>query len=649
MTPVATGGAPAPSAVAFRALGALELRVSGDTVHIGADKQRVLLALLLAHDGRPVPTSALVREIWGDEPPRSAVANLRTYVMKLRRWLHPSDTRLTTSHRGYVLQIGDADFDLPRFRGMAARAHHAAAQRRLSEAAELYAQALRMWRGLPLENVTPGTALREFTQHLTELYVNTVEEQAGVETALGRHGSVVQRLRRVVELHPLNERLRARLMLALYSDGDIAGALGAFGAARRTLREELGMDPGPELSRLHRAILGRDPVLLDPAPFDPRPPAEPAARSGTDGVRVAPPRQLPAESTVFVGRRRETARADEALRAAAGVGAVAATARAATVVFHGQGGFGKSALALHHAHALAPSYPDGQLYADLGGTAPHGHPPETSDVVAGFLRALGVPSAQIPGSATEAVMHYQSVLAGRRMLIVADNARHASQVLPLIPANNACAVLVTSRSSLPTLVATRIPVGALDEASAVRVLALLGGGERFVREEAAAVRLARLCGHHPLALRIAGARLAGRPEWSLTGFAERLRHRAHRLDELQAEGLSVRACIHQSYRQLRGAALAGSTRSEHTFHLLRLLGAHGAEEFDVAHAAALLGSDERRAADALDQLVEAQLIDPLTEKTFRIHELTRLYAAELAAPDRAPITPRLTLAAGPLS
>lgn len=644
MNPAATSVAPPASAVAFRALGALELRVSGDTVHIGADKQRVLLALLLAHDGRPVPTSALVREIWGDEPPRSAVANLRTYVMKLRRWLHPSDTRLTTSHRGYVLQIGGADFDLPRFRGMAARAHRAAAQRRLPEAAELYAQALRLWRGLPLENVTPGTALREFTQSLTELYVNTVEEQAGVETALGRHGSAVQRLRQVVELHPLNERLRGRLMLALYSDGDIAGALGAFGAARRTLREELGMDPGPELSRLHRAILGRDPALLDA-----RLPAEPAARSATGGVRVAPPRQLPAESTVFVGRRPETARADEALRAAAGAGAAAATARAATVVFHGQGGFGKSALALHHAHGLAPSYPDGQLYTDLGGTAPHGSPPETSDVVAGFLRALGVPSAQIPGSATEAVMHYQSMLAGRRMLIVADNARHAAQVLPLIPANNACAVLVTSRSSLPTLVATRIPVGALDEASSVRVLALLGGGERFVREEAAAVRLAQLCGHHPLALRIAGARLAGRPEWSLTGFAERLRHRAHRLDELQAEGLSVRACIHQSYRQLRGAALADSPRSEHTFHLLRLLGAHGGEEFDITHAAALLGSDERRAADALDQLVEAQLIDPLTEKTFRIHELTRLYAAELPAPDRAPDTPRLALAAGPLS
>ncbi|MFD5557094.1 BTAD domain-containing putative transcriptional regulator [Streptomyces sp. NPDC127068] len=635
------GGVPGPPAVAFRALGALELSVSGDPVHIGADKQRVLLALLLAHDGRTVPTPVLVREIWGDEPPPSAVANLRTYVMKLRRWLHASDTRLTTSRSGYLLQIGEADFDLPRFRATAARANRAAAQRRLPEAAELYAQALNLWRGLPLENVTPGTALREFTQHLTELHLNTVEEQAGVETALGRHGTVVQQLRQVIELHPLHERLRGRLMLALYRNGDIAGALGAFGAARATLRDELGMDPGPELSRLHQAVLSRDPTLLVP-----QTPTETAHRA-TRSALARGPRQLPAESTVFVGRHPETERADQALRAATSTANAGAT-RAATLVFHGQGGFGKSALALHHAHTLAPWYPDGQLYTDLAETAPHG-PPQTIEVITGFLRALGVPPARIPGSATEAAMCFSSVLAGRRMLILADNARHASQILPLIPANNDCAVLVTSRSSLPTLVATRIPVGALDEASSVRLLAQLGGGERFVREEAAAVRLAGLCGHHPLALRIAGARLAGRPEWTLTGFAERLRHRAHRLDELQAEGLSVRACIHQSYRQLLGAARTGSARLAPTLRLLRLLGLHGDDEFDVAHVAALLGSDERRAADALDQLVEAQLIDPVTEDTFRIHELTRLYAAELDLPDLTVRTPHLTVAAGAAS
>lgn len=605
---------PRPRDVSFHTLGALELRVANEQVHIGADKQRVLLAMLLAHDGRAVPVPALVREIWGDEPPQSAVANLRTYVMQLRRHLPGGEARLTTSRSGYLLRVDDTDFDIPRFRARAADARRAVAQRRLPEAAELYTEALALWRGAPLENVTQGVALRTFTQHLTELYLSTVEEQVGVETALGRHSCVVQRLRHVVKLHPLHERLRGRLMLALYCDGDVAGALATFTEARQALRDELGMEPGDDLCRLHQAVLRRDPALL---------PRRTGTAAGAAPASPLVPRQLPPETTVFVGRRQEIALAREALRTSP-----TRAVGAPTVVFHGQGGFGASALALHHAHELAPLYPDGQLYIDLACPTPRGHPPRPLDILTGLLRGLGVPPAQIPASTAEAALRYQSMLAGRRVLIVADNALDASQVRPLIPADNACAVLATSRSRLPTLLATRIAVGALDEASSVQLLALTGTGERFAREHAAAMELARLCGHHPLALRIAGARLVARPEWSLAGFAARLRHPARRLDELQAEGLSVRACIARSYRRLLGTTLAGRARSARAF---QLLGLFDHDEFDVTDVAALLGTDTHQAACALDELVEARLIEPVTENAFRMHELIRLYAAELAA------------------
>ncbi|WP_328401872.1 winged helix-turn-helix domain-containing protein [Streptomyces sp. NBC_00390] len=579
MRTAADSDCPRPEAVTFRTLGTLELRVAGAPVRIGADKQRVLLAMLLAHDGRAVPVPVLIREIWGDDPPPSAVANLRTYVMQLRRHLPAGEARLATSRSGYVLRVDDTDFDIPRFRAKAADARRAVAQRQLPEAAELYTQALALWRGLPLENVTQGPALRGFTQHLSELHLSIVEEQVGVETALGRHGTVIQHLRHVIKLHPLHERLRGRLMLALYSNGDVAAALGAFTEARNALREELGMDPGEELSRLHRAILRRDPALLPgPTATGPAGPTGPAGSAGPQSI----PRQLPPESTVFVGRQREIAAAHEALRAGP-----TTTVSAPTVVFHGQGGFGKSAL------------------------------------------ALGVPPPHIPDTTAEASLRYQSMLAGRRLLIVADNALDASQIRPLIPANNACAVLATSRSSLPTLLATRIAVGTLDETSSVQLLALIGTGERFAREHDATVELARLCGHHALALRIAAARLVARPEWSLAGFAGRLRHRAQRLDELQAEGLSVRACIAQSYRQLLRTPLTGRARSARAF---QLLGLFDHDEFDLTDAAALLGTDTRQAAGALDELVDAQLIEPVTENTFRMHELIRLYAAELATP-----------------
>ncbi|MDG4863324.1 BTAD domain-containing putative transcriptional regulator [Streptomyces sp. T-3] len=609
--------------LAFRTLGPLELLHHDRPVVIGADKQRTLLATLLAHHGRSVPVPLLVREIWGEEPPRSAHVNLRSYVMQLRRLL-PAGTdgaRIVSAGSSYELHADGAEFDVPRFHAHVTRARQEATRGHVAQASAGFARALRLWRGLPLENVVQGAALREFTQYLTEEYLTAVEEQATLDLDLGRHRAVVERLRRCTHLHPLRERLYCLLMLSLYRCGDAVGALGVFAEARRTLRDELGMDPGAELLELHRAVLNRAPELLDSA----------ANTTWRIGVAGRAPRHLPRESAVFVGRKAELAQVTEVL-----CSSPAGTASAPVVLFHGPAGHGKSALALRSAHSLTARYPDGQLYADLAGSAADGGPQHTGagDILARFLRALGSARRDVPAGVAEAGLHYQSLLAGRRVLVVLDNAPAVSLVLPLIPADPNCAVLVTSRGPLPTLDADRICVRPLDEPCSVGLLGLLIGAERVAREPVAAARLARLCGHHPLALRIVGARLVERPEWSLTHFGDRLRSRSRRLDELQAEGLSVRGGIADSHRGLLAAGRPAALLAARAF---RLLGERGLREFSTPLLAGLLGSDERGAACALDELVGTQLVEPVTESTFRIHELTLLYAAELAATDRGTV------------
>jgi DNA-binding SARP family transcriptional activator len=569
----------------FRLLGPLSVQGA----QIPADKQRTVLAMLLVHAGHVVGVNSLITEVWGDDPPRSAAPNLRGYVMRLRRLL-PSEDGLVTTRSGYRLNVEPGDFDLHCFEKLTARGRTALAQADLRTAGEAFREALELWRGEPAADVPHGPALREMVARLTGQYLATIENYVEIELAFGRHAAVVSCLRKWIAQYPLRERLHGQLMHALYRSDDVPGALQTYHQACVTLADELGIDPGPELRRLHEQILRRDPALT------PRTPAKTV------------PHQLPPEPAVFVGRSTELADAC----AAGGV-----------VAFHGPGGVGKSTLALKVAHAVAGRYPDGQLYADLQGSSPGLRRLEPAEVVGRFLRALGAPPDALTVDPAEASTRYQSLLADRKVLVVLDNAADAAQVSPLLPANRDCAVLVTSRTALTTVDARQVPVDVLDEPDSLRLLCLLAGAGRVEAETEAATEITRWCGGHPLALRIAGARLAGRLDWSLTTFSARLADRRRRLDELRVADLGVRACFAIGYESLGTDVMAAQA--------FRLLGVLGVPEVGVQVVAVLLDVDELRAERALDRLVEVRLLDPVAGGRFRTHDLLRLYAAELAA------------------
>jgi DNA-binding SARP family transcriptional activator len=590
----------------------------GETpLRIAAPKQRTLLAMLLAHAGRTVPVSSLVAEVWDERPPPSAVANLRTYLMRLRNLLssigHPGGERLVTSEGGYLLRVEPAEFDLFQFETLSARGRRSQEQGDLETAHDEYARALALWRGTAVEDVPLGPALREVVAHLTDRYLNTVEDFTEVQFALGRPAAAAERLRALTVRYPLREGLRGRLMVALYRCGDVAGALDEFRAARQVLTAELGVEPGAELRRLHQAILRREPDVEMPG------------RPATVRVRNSRPRprQLPREPTVFVGRSAELSQALDVLHGDTGAGS-----GSRVLALHGPAGAGKSALALRAAHLAADHYVDGHLYADMQGSTPGLPPLRPMEVLGRFLRALGVPHDDVPATQAEAAAGYQSLLAGRRVLVLLDNAVDAAQVTQLLPAGDGCAALVTSRAMLPTLDAVQISAGMLGATDSVRMLALLAGETRVAAEPAAAADIARLCGHQPLALRIAGARLAARPDWSLGRLRERLRDPGRRLDELQTAGLSVRSGFEVSLASLEESP---SPVRDVALRAFRLFGAIDLPEFGVERAAELLGVEAKTAEAALDELMKARLVEPIGADRFRMHELLRLFAAELAA------------------
>lgn len=608
----------------FRLLGPMRIEVDGSPVQITAPKQRTVLAMLLARAGHVVPVRSLVAEVWDERPPHSAVANLRTYLMQLRRLVpsadDPADERLVTTEAGYLLRVEPAEFDLSQFEALLGYGRQALARQDLGTAQDAYARALALWRGTAAEDVPLGPALREVIARLTDQYLSAVEEHTEIQLMLGGHTKAVRRLRELIGQHPLRERLYGQLMVALYRCGDVVGALDVFGMARRVLAEELGLDPGPDLRRLQQAVLRRDADLLSPD----RPPTggNNVVTGASDG-RLRP-RQLPREPRVFVGRSTELARMLTVLR-----GHPQAGGEPPVLALHGPGGVGKSTLALRAAYAVADRYTDGQLYVDLQGSTPGLPPLEPAEVLGRFLRALGVPHGDIPAAPAEAATHYQSLLAGRRVLIVLDNAVDAAQVAPLVPASGGCAALVTSRAALTTMEAVRVAVEVLDEADSVRMLAQLAGQSRVTAEAEAAAGITRRCGYHPLALRIAGARLAARPDWSLERFGERLRSRQRRLDELQAADLAVRSCFEISYEMLRSGVSAAA-------RAFRLFGVLDVPEVSVELAAALLDVEPKVAEAALDELTEVRLLEPVGDGRFRMHDLLRLFAAELAVAEDPP-------------
>ncbi|MFJ8818128.1 AfsR/SARP family transcriptional regulator [Amycolatopsis thermoflava] len=558
--------------VFFRILGPLEAEAGGRRVPLGGPKPRLLLAALLLQPGVVVSADALTDVLWPGRAPRSAAANLRTYVHGLRRVL---GDRIESGAGGYQLHAGPDELDATLAERLVARA-------RAEEAPALLDQAAALWRGEVLEDLPHHHTWSPAVARLSELRLSVQEERLRCHVSAGRHAEAIVELRGLLTEHPLREELWRLLVVALGASGRQGEALAAYAEAERVLRAELDAEPGV---RLRQAVAELD----TPAPVC----------------------QLPLDLPDFTGRETGLAELTGLLDGE----------HPAVVVLSGPPGAGKSALAVHAAHAVRDRYPDGQLYVDLRGTSDS--PRRPLDVLAELLHALGVPDAGIPRGLGERAALLRSRLAGRRVCVVLDDAGSAAQVRPLLPGAGAAAVLVTSRGRLPDLtVARHVDVGVLTAAEATRLLARIAGAGRVAAEPEAAAGIVEACGRLPLAIRIAGARLSHRREWTLRTLAVRLADERRRLDELRVGDLAVRASLALSHDQLPGSCARA----------FRALGGLGPLPFPGWVVGALLGREH--ADDVLDALVDAHLVELVGDQPrYRLHDLVRCYARELGEPD----------------
>jgi DNA-binding SARP family transcriptional activator len=592
--------------VRFRILGSLEVQAAdGAPVPLTAAKPRALLALLLLHANRPVGVNALTEALWPDEPPRTAAGALRTHVSTLRRSLRL--TELTARPPGYQIELAPDELDLLLFDRLAEQGHRAAARGDLTAAADLWERALALWRGRPLDGMELGAGAESALADLSERRLALLEHWARARLALGQHTDTLPALAAATAEQPLREQVHELAMLALYRAGRQADALAMFRQLRQRLVTELGVEPGQAVQRLQRRILSADPDLEPPSP---------AVSEGS----LSAPRQLPPDIGAFTGRH------EEVTAARARLPAPSPLRPPPIVAISGAGGVGKSALAVHLAHRLAHRFPDGQLYVDLQGAAAGLPPLPPLEVLGRFLRALGARTTDL-ATVDEASAAFRAATASRRLLVVLDNAHSAIQVRPLLPAGPHTAVLLTSRRVLSTLDnTTLVRLDVLPTAEAILLLGRLAGPDRVAADPAAAHRVVRWCGCLPLALRIAGARLAARPDWPLRELADRLSDAGHRLDELRIDELGVRSSFEVGYELLRGGTDAEDRAAARAFPLLAL---PDAADLSLPAVAALLGMDEGAVGRILDRLVDCQLVASPAPGRYRLHDLLRLYGRSL--------------------
>ncbi|WP_330299309.1 AfsR/SARP family transcriptional regulator [Streptomyces sp. NBC_00503] len=603
-------------------------------VPLGGARQRTILALLLLTPGRVVPVDAMVDAVWNDNPPTTARTQVAICVAALRKIFKSAgiaEDVIVTAHPGYVLRTEGHRFDSVEFTSLVQAAEQAAQEGLLPEAAHGYAQAVSLWRG-PAFTGVGGRAIEDEAERLEEHRLNAYDDSTLVHLELGRHQELIPGLAAMVREHPLRERTRHHLMLAQYRSGRRADAMETFRDARRQLIDELGIEPGPDLQELHDAILRDDPSLAPVAP----PVVE--RKSSQAPAAAAVPSELPPDVPAFTGRTEELAGLASLLTGAG-------DDRSSSVgLITGPAGIGKSGLATHWAVGASEQFPDGQLFADLRGYDEQHEPATAHEILSRFLRSLGVPGEQIPADPEERVSLYRSLLTDRRVLIVLDNARTYTQIRPLLPGGGQCCVLVTSRDQMEDLVAwpsqARVHLGLLSEAEAVELLTTIVGDRKVATARADAVQLVKLCDRLPLALRIAAARLASKPHWTVRYLVSRLSDERRRLDELSQGESQVRASFALSYRYLPDEAA----------RLFRRLGLLDVPDFTAWAAAAVLNNEVFDAELLVEALVDAQFldvvgIDATGQLRYRFHNLLRLYASERARqdepePDRLAATTR---------
>jgi DNA-binding SARP family transcriptional activator/tetratricopeptide (TPR) repeat protein len=575
----------------FSILGPMEVAAGdGAVLRLPSGRARIVLAVLCAEPGREVSSDRLIDLAWNGNPPATSATQLHGLISSLRRAFGPARDAIVTRPDGYVLR---ADVDLARMRKLITLARHDLAAGQLDAAAASFSEALTLWRGRPFTGLDSGE-LATTADLIEQEYVGALEDYAESELQRGNHGLLTQRLAGWVSAYPLREHLRGSYITALARSGRQAEAIATYHQLREHLVEELGVDPSQQLQALFQQVLSGD--------------------LNASGPEVPLPAQLPAAISDFTGRAGQVAELldamtdDEGQRAALVISAVS-----------GIGGIGKSVLAVHVAHRAAVGFPDGQLYVNLAGIS--ADPAVPAEVLGRFLRDLGVPAAQVPADADERAARYRSLLAGRRVLIVLDDAKDAAQVRPLLPGAAGCAVIVTSRARLADLVgAQRVDLDELDHAEARELFTLIVGAARVWAEPEAAEQILRSCSGLPLAIRIVAAKLAARPRWSIASVAGRLAAERDRLAELNCGDLAVRASFRQGYDSLPGEQARA----------FRLLGTMPFRSFGPAPVTALLGLSVPVTERALDALCEAHMLEAPAPDAFQMHDLLRLFATELA-------------------
>jgi tetratricopeptide (TPR) repeat protein len=536
--------------------------------------------------------------------------------------------------------------------GLRAHGDVVGAARRLREALEL-------WQGEPLAGLSGPFAVAQRAQW-TERRLGALESRITLDLEVGRHGAVTAELAALAAEFPLRERFRELQMLALSRSGRKAEALAVYDQTRRTLAEELGVDPGPDLRALYwrvaagttdgnagtgagsgtaavatgaavngangsaRATAVQAAQTVQTVQTEPSAaaPAEPAAPSQTSATAIAPA-QLPADVADFTGRAAWSRQLLELIQPGDAM---------PLAVLSGIGGTGKSTLAVHTAHLAASRFPDGQLFAALRGT--DREPADPGSVLAGFLRALGADSGAVPDAVPERAALFRSMLAGRRVLVVLDDVRDAAQLRPLLPGTPGCAVLATSRSRLTGVPGARLlELGAFQPDEALALFRAVTGPERVAGSEAAVRRAVAVCGHLPLAVRILASRLAARPHWTAETLAGRLCDEARRLDELRAGDLAVEATFRVGYQHLRPEQARA----------FRLLAVPDGPDIGVEAVAALLGRPQEAAEEIAEGLVDLCLVESPSPGRYRLHALLRMFARRLVAEIDGPGAPRAAL------
>ncbi|MFF4387878.1 BTAD domain-containing putative transcriptional regulator [Streptomyces sp. NPDC001552] len=601
------------SEIVFRLLGALDVQIDGKTITLGSSRQRTVLTTLLLARNRVVSVERLIATVWQGNEPATARNQVAILVGALRRLFKDAagvGDLIVTSHPGYIMTLSTHQLDIATFEERVSRARQAARQEKPAEACKHIDDALSLWRGRALEGVL-GEPAESTATHLEELRLDLLEERAGLQLQFGRHRALIGELTALVREHPLREQSRSWLMLAEYRSGNRARALEIFREGRAILVNRLGLEPGPGLRSIHDLILQDAPELAAP----PRLPS-------TSATAVVPA-QLPSIVAAFSSREEELRSLDRLLDESdearpPAMGSIS-----------GVSGVGKTALAVHWANQAAASFPDGQLFINLRAYHETDEPVLPEAALDRLLHSLGVPGARIPADLGDRAALYRSVLENKRMLILLDDARSFEQIRHLLPGTGRCCVLITSRDPIDDLTGDfailRIGLRVLDQDAATALLAQVAGPERFAADPEGATRLSELCDRLPLALRIAGTRLAARPHWTLRSLVERLECERRRLDELSPGQGGIRAGLRLTYRHLPPAAA----------RMFRCLGLLKVPEFASWVGAALLDTELWEAEDLIEQLVDAQLLEVAQHRAghpprYRFHNLPHLYARELA-------------------